>query len=341
MKQLKGRGYMTLIFSLLAVFILLMSACSSSTTDKSNQSYNSTAQSSPTAGEGFYEDNNEDIITDSDSQETTEQTGNQAVERKIIKNANLYLQADDVLQAYQKILNYAKQNGGYETSYSFSQSQNNSNGFISAEIKIAPDKLDAFMTFAGDCAKVISSNITSDDITASYYDYQTRLETMEKSLDRYYTLLETADNTDSIIAIQSQIDSLTLEIESLKGQIKLYDSLVEQSTVQIEIRPTAGIGSGENVQWNSLSFDDITKLSSNGFMTVINGIWSVLQWILIVIISISPLLIIAAIVIVIIIIIVKRNKKKRSKQLINANNQDSNKIIENNPNEDNKPVDKK
>ena len=112
--------------------------------------------------------------------------------------------------------------------------------------------------------------------------------------------------------------------------------------MQIEIRPTAGIGSGENVQWNSLSFDDITKLSSNGFMTVINGIWSVLQWILIVIISISPLLIIAAIVIVIIIIIVKRNKKKRSKQLINANNnQDNNKIIENNPNEDNKPVDKK
>ena len=107
MKQLKGRGYVTLIFSLLAVFILLMSACSSSTTDKSNQSYNSTVQSSPTEGEGFYEDNNEDIITDSDSQETTEQTGNQAVERKIIKNANLYLQADDVLQAYQKILKYA------------------------------------------------------------------------------------------------------------------------------------------------------------------------------------------------------------------------------------------
>lgn len=340
MKQLKGRKYTALIFSLLAVFILIMSSCSSSTTDKSNQSYNSTAQSTPATGEGFYENDYDNQSADSEIQENLEQTDNQPVERKIIKNANLYLQADDVLEAYQKILEYAKQNSGYETSYSYSQSQNNNNGYVTAEIKIDPDKLDAFMTFAGDCAKVISSNITSDDITASYYDYQTRLETMEKSLDRYYVLLETADNTDSIIAIQSQIDSLTLEIESLKGQIKLYDSLVEQSTVQIEIRPTSGIGSGESVQWNSLSFDDITKLSSNGFMTVINGIWSVLQWILIVIISISPLLIIAAIVIVIIVIIVKRNKKKCSKQLSDVKNQD-NKIIENNPNEDIKQEDKK
>lgn len=54
------------------------------------------------------------------------------------------------------------------------------------------------------------------------------------------------------------------------------------------------------------------KLIYNGFVSVVNVIVSVIQWIIIILLSISPILLIAAIVA---FIIIKQNKKKKLKKL--------------------------
>lgn len=266
-------------------------------------------------GDGYYE------YAPEEPAEATEQIApdlsapvtDKAIQRKIIKNGVMSLQADDVNATYKKMLNYVVSIGGYEFSYDYSEDQYDGSGYISAVFKLPPEKLDAVMKYCGDSAKILTSNTSSEDVTSEYHDYQTRLTTMQKSLDSYYALLEKAQTTESIIAIQSTINDLTVEIESIKGQLKLLENLTSEATLTISISQTP-VSVTEDVEWDSISLKDMGRLSSNGFISVVNFLWSVIQWLFIILISISPLLVIAGIVVLIIVLCVKSNKKKKAKK---------------------------
>lgn len=234
-------------------------------------------------------------------------TASQTTEKKIIKNGNVDIEAEDVQESYQKFLDYIVSQGGYEFSKNLSNSSDYSN--LSATVKVPPDKLDAVLEYARECGKVINVNISMNDITMSYTDTEIRLENKRKNLEKYYEFYEKAGTMEEMIAIQAQIDSITAEIESYEGQLKYWNSQIDESTLSIYIQEAADPNKiPEDIDWSSLSLSSMGKLISNGFVSVVNGIVTFFQWIVIIVASISPVLIAAA---VIVFIVVRRNRKKK------------------------------
>jgi preprotein translocase subunit SecG len=235
--------------------------------------------------------------------------GDTQIERKIIRNASLDLEATDVVTAYESLLAWAAQYGGYETR----RNQQRVNDIISidAQIKIKPEYLDALLDYAKTLGDVINTQISTEDITDSYYDIQTRLKSMELSLESYYGYLAKAKTIDESLSVQSQINNLTVEIESLKGRLKLWDSLLAESVVTIRLRQTNDpIKIKKDIDWSTLSFADMGYLMKSGLASVANILVNILQWLAIVVVAASPLWIIA----IIVIIVVRRKKKKRQQQ---------------------------
>ena len=230
-----------------------------------------------------------------------------ALVRKMIQTGELTLQADDVTVAYEDYLAYIESVGGYLFSCSYNSYGGSAD--VEAVFKLPPDALTTAMQYAGNYAEVLHSRTNSEDITEAYYDAETRLTTMEKTLEQYYTLLEQAKSIDDILSIQRTIDNITTEIEALKGQLRVYDSRVDEATLSVYISATPKIIE-EDVDWNSLSFKDMGRLIANGFKTVVNGLWSVLQWLIIILVSASPILIPTA---VIVGIVLWRRQVKRKK----------------------------
>lgn len=219
-----------------------------------------------------------------------------AAVRKVIKNVELYLEAKDVQMAYDSILAYAEQHGGYE----FNRSQQTSGDVvtINAQIKIDPDQLNDLIDYIGSVCQLNEQRTSSEDITSDYYDAKTRLATMEKALLTYYTFLEDAKTIDESLKVQNQINDLTLQIESLKGQISLWDNLLAESTVTIYLRQTTDpVQVKREINWSTLSFDDMGYLMQSGLTWLLNIIVVVLQWAAIIIVITSPLWIIALLVI--------------------------------------------
>ena len=216
--------------------------------------------------------------------------------RKVIKNVELYLEAKDVQLAYDSILAYAEQHGGYE----FNRSQQTSGDVvtINAQIKINPDQLSDLIAYIGSVCKLNEQRTSSEDITSDYYDAKTRLATMEKALLTYYTFLEDAKTIDESLKVQNQINDLTLQIESLKGQISLWDNLLAESTVTINLRQTTDpVVAKREINWSTLSFGDMGYLMQSGLTWLLNIIVVVLQWAAIIIVITSPLWIITLLVI--------------------------------------------
>lgn len=233
-------------------------------------------------------------------------TSSSSIERKIIKDADITMEAEDAHACYASILDTAKKLGGYESTCTTRETEYNIT--VSATLKLPPEKLDEFMTKTGEFGKVTYSTVSADEITETYYDLQTRMNTKQASLDRYYELLAKAETVEEIINIQQTIDSITEEIESIKGRLRVYDALVDESTVNISISQEIVIPVEEKeFEWNSLTFSSFCKLIKNGFLSVCNFVWSMILWILIIAVSVLPLAVIAGAVVYLII----RNKRKK------------------------------
>lgn len=279
------------ILSGLIILVLLISSCAASAPSSTNQG---TLYTTTAGAFDEYEGSGQQKADSSDFQ------------RKVIKNVNLELEAKDVKAVYDQILAYAAARGGYE--FSRDQQTYNEQIIISAQIKIDPRQLDDFIAFIDTVCEVVSEKSTSSDITADYFDAKTRLATMERTLQTYYDFLETAQNIDESLKVQQQIDQLTLQIETLKGRISLWDSLLAESTVSIYLRQVVDpVEAKREINWSTLSLDDMGYLIKAGLMTVLNALVVFLQWIAIIIAVTSPLWIVALVV----ILVIRRRRQQR------------------------------
>ncbi len=228
---------------------------------------------------------------------------------KIIRNASLDIEADDVLKAYDTLLQRAVANGGYEMSRKVST--NDEYTTLEAKIKIPPEHLDDLLAFAGTTGKIINVQTSSQDITENYYDAQTRLATMESMLGKYQEFLDRADTVQEALSVQSEINRLTTEIESLKGKLRYYDAMVAESVVTVRIHQTNDpVRIKKEITWSSLTWEDMTYLMQRGLMGVVNTLTGVTQWLAIALVAASPLIVIAVIVLV---IVIRRRRKAKTK----------------------------
>jgi hypothetical protein len=261
----------------------------------------------------------------------TQVSGATVVERKVIRNANLTLEVLDekgeneedgeqkqaASELYALLVEQCNSLGGHEFSSEMSKTHHmvNVTASVKATLKLPPEKLDEFIKFVNENARVTHSKVDSDDVTNTYYDLQTRLETKRKSLESYYKLLENADELSEIVSLQRTIDGIIEEIESVEGRLKVMDSQINMATVRLEIRQVIELEEEEEprreVDWGALSLDDMGYLIQVGFISVVNFILSVVQGIAIALIVASPIWIPIAIFI---FVLAKRHKKKKKKK---------------------------
>lgn len=228
--------------------------------------------------------------------------------RKIIKNANLGLEVVDVKASYQKLLDFALAHQGYETSRN--EYKNNDYLTLYATIRIDPMQLDAFIEYAGTIGEMINVQISSSDITESYYDTQTRLATMKKSLSRYDDFMTRAQTIEEVLQVQAQINQITVEIESLTGMLRMWDSLLDESTVTIEIRQVEDpVQIKKEITWSALSWADMVYLVKSGLTWLTNGVVTAAQWLAIALAVTAPVWLI---ILVVLVVVRRRNRSKKA-----------------------------
>jgi len=236
----------------------------------------------------------------------------QPIRRKIIRNADVNIEVPDVEQAYAGMFANLERHGGYEASKSLESWSGYT--YIRAELRIPADFLDVFLREIAQEGEVRSQNIYSSDITDSYYDFQTRLLTLEKTLAKYYEFLDNAQNVEEQLQVSSYIGDLTYQIESLKGTINRWDFLVAYSSVSLYLYKTPeDYVEPRVIEWSSLSLDDMGYLIKSGFVNTSSFIVNMFQRIFIALIAGSPVIIPAAAVIF--LLIRRARKKKRMKSL--------------------------
>ena len=105
-----------------------------------------------------------------------------STERKLIKNGNITVQVEDLLDGEKSVTEWAKSFNGYVEN----SSTNERNAWFT--VKVPSQKFDEAMQSLGNLGIVKSHGISMQDVSEQYYDLETRLSTkkvMQTNLKKY------------------------------------------------------------------------------------------------------------------------------------------------------------
>ncbi len=167
--------------------------------------------------------------------------------------------------------------------------------------RIPADRLDEFMNTALTEGTITNRSENVQDITLTYSDIETRLETLKVEQERLLELLGKAEDVDAIIAIETRLGEISYEIENNASRLKVYDNQVTYSTVSIDIREvdvtadTVEAGLGEKI---------LTGIENN-----LVEVTSMMGALLFAFVIHLPFLIVLALIVLLIVFLVKKVRK--------------------------------
>ncbi len=158
---------------------------------------------------------------------------------KIIKTVNMNTETKEYDRAIAELERLITENGGFvESSSSNGQSLYQSDVYRRSAkytIRIPAERLELFLSASQQLLNVTYSHVGSQNVTTEYYDIQSRLEVLRTERDALNAMLEKADTVDNMLMIRDRLYNVIEEIESYETQLRLYDSLVSYSTVNMTI----------------------------------------------------------------------------------------------------------
>ncbi len=157
------------------------------------------------------------------------ETSSSDVERKLIKRGSVNLEVQNLKSGEEAIEKWCKDFGGYIAS------SNNYENSAHFSLKIPATKFDEALNSVGEFGKIISKNISTQDVSEQFYDLQTRLETKKIMRDRLKNYLAQAKDVKDMLQIEKELNNAVSEIESMEGRLKRLSGQIEFSSVDISL----------------------------------------------------------------------------------------------------------
>ncbi len=171
----------------------------------------------------------------------------EAFERKLIKRGSIDLEVTAIAETGTAIERWCKEFGGYvESSYS-----GESDGNIT--VRIPSVRFDEAMRAAGNMGTVKSKNVSTEDVSERFYDLQTRLEARKVMRSRLQTYLSQAKDTKDMLHIESELNRVITDIESMEGSMKRLSSQIDYSTIDVQYRLPYRAKNSGGFEWPDVS----------------------------------------------------------------------------------------
>ncbi len=178
----------------------------------------------------------------------------------VIKTASMSIVVLDVAGTMQQITSISRLYGGDVTYSNLYQTVNYEGVQISQgdiTISVKAEQLDQAMTdvralVADAKTDINSENISSEDVTSTYVDLQSRKRNYENAADKLTDLMDEATKTEDALNVFNQLMYIQEQIEVLQGQISYYEHSAKLSTITISVQEKSTIAPVTASGWQPL-----------------------------------------------------------------------------------------
>jgi hypothetical protein len=204
------------------------------------------------------------------------QWGGTSPDRYLIKRASVSLESDDVAATVELIIEAARLIDGYVASM-----QDHTDGLgrnaAMIEIRVPQTELESSMLQLETFGRVMSRQITSEDVTEDFLDTEARLRNLKQTEERLLGHLAKAIELEEILKAEKEISRVRAEVEQLEGRMRHLSQRIAFSSIQITVNETPKPGAV--VPPETYSTGKVFGDASRALVSALRVVWTVAIWI--------------------------------------------------------------
>jgi uncharacterized protein DUF4349 len=164
------------------------------------------------------------------------QADQQALQRIVIKTADLSLQVESARDAEAAVRAAVAQLGGYVVKVETSGTDANLSSRITFRVPAARFD-EALSGVQGIAKKVLARTVSGDDVTEEFVDLEARLKNLEATRDRLQAFLDKATTVEDALKVNQSLSDIQGQIEQLKGRKQYLQQNAALSTISVYLTP--------------------------------------------------------------------------------------------------------
>ena len=215
---------------------------------------------------------------------------------KIIYSADATVETTDFDKTLEELSALIKEYGGWVQSSSinganyYSISRGSSyNRSADYTIRIPSDKFQTVMGSLSTLGNVPYSYTYTENVSAQYYDVQSRLTAYKTQETRLLEMMEKAQTVEDTITIEEKLTELQYKIDSLQSSLNNWDRQVNYSTISLNVQEV-----GEYTEQQAVTISYGQRLL-NAFTDSLKGVGRFFKNLLVFLVSALPTLVILAV----------------------------------------------
>lgn len=223
--------------------------------------------------------------------------------RKLIRNLSLSVETEDFPGLITYIESQVAACGGYIEYMEANTRPTSTSRYASMTIRIPVANLEHFAGGVSENSNVTRRTESTQDITTTYVDTESRKEALTVEQERLLALLEQAESLEDILALETRLTEIRYELESIESRLRTYDNQVQYATISLDVNEVQVFTDVEEKGfWEELGED---------FVDSLKGAWMLICNIFAFLIVALPYLFICALVALGIILPICIHKKKK------------------------------
>ncbi len=157
------------------------------------------------------------------------------IDRYLIKNATVLIEVTDAREANTKLLAAVQAVGGYVGDYR-EQVDGLGRRSVIVQIRVPANQFDASMGQLDPLGKVLSKQVSTQDVTEEFVDTDARSRNLKATEARLVDHLNRAGKLEDILRIEQEVTRVRQEIEQLDGRLRFLNDRVQFSTIMVTLQ---------------------------------------------------------------------------------------------------------
>jgi Domain of unknown function (DUF4349) len=161
------------------------------------------------------------------------------IERKIIRNADLTLEANAPEEIQRRISSIAESKGGFvvESQQSSSSSEIATRDTVRMTVRIPAEKFnESLEEIRKSGNRVVVETVKGEDVTEEFLDVEARLKTKKALEEQFIQIMKQGKTVEEALSVQRELANVREEIEKVEGRKRFLENQASLSTIKILIQ---------------------------------------------------------------------------------------------------------
>lgn len=173
------------------------------------------------------------------TQATSSQSDAVPVDRKIIRNAQLGIEAEKPEDLQQRIASIAQIKGGFVVSsqQTGSEPRSNTRDIVEMSVRVPGEKFaETIDEIKAGPGRILTETVKGEDVTEEFIDIDARLRAKKALEQQFMEIMKRANTVEDALNVQRELSDVRSEIEKIEGRRRFIENQASLSTINVRIQ---------------------------------------------------------------------------------------------------------